>query len=731
MLKKNLFILLSLVLMTQFFTPLVLQAKNPVVLPAPGAVDGNLQLWLKANAGTSTTTPGANVSSWTEQSPNGWTASNTVDAQPTYQTDALNFNPAVRFGDSGRAELSFGSNLVQSPLGNSGLTIFAVVNPTAQPNLANFFFDVGRATGGGYGLFASAVRYGGYNSGNNTNTTTSSEAIAFHSLGEAPILLTHRTQFGSGNYLYTNSLLFASNTSTPITQLTTSNIAFASTHQMFTAPLTVGRQAKDENLTNDGGRYFRGDIAEIIVYDANINGTDRTKVESYLALKYGLTLVNTVDYLASEGTVIYPSSTTHSSYSHDIAGIGRDEDSALLQPMSRSVNPDSVVTMAGNIGTIANLEFLVWGNNNDSFTPSFETPAGSPSPVRLSREWRVAETGEVGDVNLTFDLSFISCGVDFGLPADFALLVDNDGDFSDATVIGGAVVASQTITFNNINLAHGQYFSLAYPTPSVISIANGNWENIATWDTETVPSSASVVVIEAGHTVALNSTANICELVVRPGGKLTIHSGFNLTVEDSVTNDGVLEQIKLVNNGNIPFLELRNNAGTALKYRGANINTPQNLGVVTVAVRELNNGEYCTSAGAGSPNYARRCYTITPTNSNTATVQLWARADELNGIAESNLSVYHNPTGATWTELTTGRTTGNDGAGYSFAQGSTSSFSPFLLGERLNTPTPVTITNITLNFSPYSWAYLATAGTIVLVSLLTLRLLLAKGQKSS
>ena len=45
-----------------------------------------------------------------------------------------------------------------------------------------------------------------------------------------------------------------------------------------------------------GGVYSTdGDIAEIIIYNRALTGTLRNNVESYLALKYGMTLDQTVD----------------------------------------------------------------------------------------------------------------------------------------------------------------------------------------------------------------------------------------------------------------------------------------------------------------------------------------------------------------------------------------------------------------------------------------------------
>ena len=69
----------------------------------------------------------------------------------------------------------------------------------------------------------------------------------------------------------------------------------------------------DSKVTS--GHNYNGNIAEVIHYPAQLSGTERYKVESYLAIKYGLTLSNVNvngtesvtegDYLSSAGTVIW------------------------------------------------------------------------------------------------------------------------------------------------------------------------------------------------------------------------------------------------------------------------------------------------------------------------------------------------------------------------------------------------------------------------------------------
>jgi hypothetical protein len=235
-------------------------------------------------------------------------------------------------------------------------------------------------------------------------------------------------------------------------------------------------------------------------------------------------------------------------------------------------------------------------------------------------------------------------------------------------------------------------FVAKVPPSCFRSAESGLWSETASWVGGVVPTTtAQGACILDGHTITLDTSPQIGHLAVEAGGKLVMPLGFSLTVENVVYSAGIMEQVKEVNNANVPFLEIRNQAGTEVKYRGVNIQSSNDLGEVTVTVRELNEGEYCTVDGATSPAYARRCYEIVPENNNlSARVRLWSQNSDLNGILPAELSVYRWVPG--WTPLTN-RTSGTEGD-YSYAEGDTTGFSKFLLGQQGFAPTAVTLQSI-------------------------------------
>src|SRR5690606_20794074 len=115
------------------------------------------------------------------------------------------------------------------------------------------------------------------------------------------------------------------------------------------------------------------------------------------------------------------------------------------------------MTVAGP--TLANNEWLLWGHDNASLTSNF-ADFGAPILERLNRVWRISETGDVGNVTISFDISGLS-GSPIG--SNLRLLIDRDGDgFSDndVTPISGGVIAGGVISFSGVNFQNGDRFTL-------------------------------------------------------------------------------------------------------------------------------------------------------------------------------------------------------------------------------------------------------------------------------
>mgnify|MGYP000415506690 CR=1 FL=1 len=135
-------------------------------------------------------------------------------------------------------------------------------------------------------------------------------------------------------------------------------------------------------IGRNGNTYMNGEIAELMVYTSVPTPAKQQQIQSYLAIKYGITLDNIIDtdgtiiegdYTLLDGTKVWDKA-ANNAYHNDVAGIGREDGMLLSQKQSKSINSDAVVTIGINsiattnklnTGTIAaNKSFLMWGNNS-------------------------------------------------------------------------------------------------------------------------------------------------------------------------------------------------------------------------------------------------------------------------------------------------------------------------------------------------------------------------------
>ncbi len=218
---------------------------------------------------------------------------------------------------------------------------------------------------------------------------------------------------------------------------------------------------------------FDGQIAEVIVFISVPSALQQEKVLSYLAIKYGISKkspdnLNTVgqderDYFASDGTIIWDYSDA-SDYNNDIIAIGRDDASNLTQRQSITTDDSLTIyisTLAAsneaNSGSITNdVSTLVIGHNGGALEdpyPGFSTELPAGIGARFEREWKVTNTNFTDAYSIEFEWD--SSGL-FDIN-DIRLLVDDDGDFSNATVLSsanGLTFSNGSIIISGINTAH-------------------------------------------------------------------------------------------------------------------------------------------------------------------------------------------------------------------------------------------------------------------------------------
>lgn len=351
----------------------------------------NQAFWYKADSGV-----GGNVSSWADQSGNGNNANNSGSV--TRVDSDINFNPSLSFNSVNR----------QFPVAeNSTVQTFVIVNKTPSSAIvgndlsgligANGDQGVRLANQNVNPLGPDVTPYHSWKGDDNSDDWINSGVGRINGVVDADVV--HDGKWHIAN-------------------------------MQRSAPLTGSYYLGGYY----NGRSYNGNIAEVIAFKGIASNPER--IESYLAIKYGITLgdvINPVDYQDASGTIIWSGSTT---YQHNVAGIGREDAYGLHQKVSSSINTD--VTESSNI-TIAtsndftssnqslrsNLldgQYLIWGDNDEVVT-NWKSFGGYKV---VERQWKLENTGNVGEVYFQINLN------SYASPSGgYSLIVDNDEDPSN------------------------------------------------------------------------------------------------------------------------------------------------------------------------------------------------------------------------------------------------------------------------------------------------------------
>ncbi len=139
---------------------------------------------------------------------------------------------------------------------------------------------------------------------------------------------------------------------------------------------------------------FTGLLPEIIAYNRVLNTQELLQVSSYLALKYGITLSEPdATYLDSRAQKIWDGA-SYSNYHHNIAGIGRDDSSGLIQKIASSSNHPGQLTISAK-DDLSNGAFCIWGDNDLPFIPAARIPG---VPPMLQKQGLIVLSGAMDSV---------------------------------------------------------------------------------------------------------------------------------------------------------------------------------------------------------------------------------------------------------------------------------------------------------------------------------------------
>ncbi|BAV08091.1 gliding motility-associated C-terminal domain-containing protein [Filimonas lacunae] len=447
----------------------------------PGGVSGSLTTWFKANTTgniiiPNTTTNG--VSQWNSEKGTFSITQATASRQPVFTATnttngSFNFNPFVQFSKTSNTVLYNTSN-TDNLLGNNG-SIFMVINTyrtIADGNPSSFTyknsvtnssiayqFKPGFRIQTGDGISGSTADY--YNWGAPlpspapTYPETSGILLTAKGVDKATtdkffngrrngdsIAITHRYDAPYDGYSYTPSISYG---------------------------FFLGSDA-----TTTGAQNMSCGIAELITFNTLLSDADQNKVESYLAIKYGITLTKkhsfyNLNYVAATGTVLWDT-TANTGYWYNITGIGRDDASGLQQKQSRSMHNNALISLyngfgytslptanATNSNTIAtDNSFLLTADNGLSTQITRCSPDNQL--VHMARIWKVQKTGSgIDSVTIAVNATDV--------PANATrLLVSADNTFPAAATVSYPLKSISGQLATAVHLTDKVYFTFGTDT---------------------------------------------------------------------------------------------------------------------------------------------------------------------------------------------------------------------------------------------------------------------------
>lgn len=215
-----------------------------------------------------------------------------------------------------------------------------------------------------------------------------------------------------------------------------------------------------KDVRNNGQwQLFKGDLPELFIYNKILTLNERTRINSYLALKYGISLPYT-EYLSSKSKKIWYQE-DYNDYPNRITGIARDDFSALYQKQSTNSSENKrLVIVAGelaisnkkNNAIFGDQSFLIWGDNGKELKAGDEN-FGFEAIQRL---WKARFTSEQSQ-SIKTSVLFNVKDIFLSIPSDknVWLLIDKSGN-------GNFSVQTEAIPADQINSKGEAQFSDVY-----------------------------------------------------------------------------------------------------------------------------------------------------------------------------------------------------------------------------------------------------------------------------
>lgn len=503
---------------------------------SPGGIQANNTVWIKANEGVTVNAANTTVTTWNEYSGanilGNFSTQGAAINKPTHQAplfveSGINFNPYIRFNSTATPNSISSGNAVAGGdfLDPTNNIMFQVIN-------------LKQSTGTGVWIKWQwgTNSYSGPRLGNEVNNPGNLGRPRFDfrapSLYAPTNILNQHTLMTQ--YVNGNERAIRITGKTDATNVPTGTANYGAT----TGRLTVGAEPYGDDYPTNV------DVAELIIYKGTLTALEILKIESYLAVKYGVTLEQTGayanNYLNASGTIIW-SNSVNTGYRYNITGIARDDASALMQKQSRSINTGTglVTIYAGNAGPIfpltnnsntatigQNNSYVLFGDNNQALVLNGCVANGKG--VGLERKWKVQTIGNLGASTLTINKSEYPTGIT-------TLYVADDENFN-INVEAIPLQDNGTTLFAAFNANGKQYKYFTFgTTPFELNaindtICNNSFGSIITnptggiapvtysWNSNPIQTSSSLIdVVGGNYTVTITHNNGLCQFTENAG----------------------------------------------------------------------------------------------------------------------------------------------------------------------------------------------------------------------
>lgn len=222
-----------------------------------------------------------------------------------------------------------------------------------------------------------------------------------------------------------------------------------------------GNLVFDELLYND--KEFKNQLLELIYVPKFLNNNEKNSIESYLSIKYGISLNEDQNYFNSKRDTIWDTK-KNKGFNKRVTGIGKDLFFGLDQKQSGNSLKDGLTiginkiekTNIENKSVLLDKTFLIWGDNGGKCL--LEKTSNS-SEKRIKRVWKMkASTSETNALNTQIQINKELMGLEIEPNVDKTevlwLAIDttksSEFNYTYAKYIKATVNDTKKIIFDNV-----------------------------------------------------------------------------------------------------------------------------------------------------------------------------------------------------------------------------------------------------------------------------------------